>query len=358
VLAFLARPRARLRTRLKFTREGRYFVGISLGVGFAAVNTGNNLLYLLLGMMLSMIVVSGILSEQTLRGLKAERELPLEVYAGRAFLTGITLVNRKERLPSFSVQVEDVLAGAEGGPPPKKCYFLKVPPGARQQTGYRTELPRRGLWRFEGFRLRTRYPFGFFLKTRQVEAPAELVVYPRLVPVGELPDAARAFVGTVEMPRRGPGREFHGLRPYREGDDARDIHWKRSAREGRLVLREYEAEGSPRVAVALPLRVPEAPTGEFGDALERSVDLAASLVAHFARRGHEVELLLPGQRIPVGDDGRGLETALRALALVAFQVGGEAAPIPDRGRVLVVTHPRCRPLLPRLPAGAQVLEVA
>ena len=37
--------------RLKFTREGKYFLGITLGVGFAAINTGNNLLYLLLGML-------------------------------------------------------------------------------------------------------------------------------------------------------------------------------------------------------------------------------------------------------------------------------------------------------------------
>ena len=43
--------------RLKFTREGKFFVGITLGVGFAAINTGNNLLYLLLGMLLALIIV-------------------------------------------------------------------------------------------------------------------------------------------------------------------------------------------------------------------------------------------------------------------------------------------------------------
>ena len=62
--------------RLSFTREGKYFVGITLGVGFAAINTGNNLLYLLLGMMLSLIIASGIMSEMSLRdahGARASR---------------------------------------------------------------------------------------------------------------------------------------------------------------------------------------------------------------------------------------------------------------------------------------------
>src|SRR5215831_11538964 len=70
--------------RLKFTREGKFFVGITLGVGFAAINTANNLLYLLLGMLLALIVVSGIMSELSLRDLTVVRRLPLRAQVGRA----------------------------------------------------------------------------------------------------------------------------------------------------------------------------------------------------------------------------------------------------------------------------------
>ena len=75
---FVVRMRRWLRPprRLRATREGKYFVGITLGVGFAAVNTGNNLLYLLLGMMLSLIIASGILSEVSLRDLSLTRTPP------------------------------------------------------------------------------------------------------------------------------------------------------------------------------------------------------------------------------------------------------------------------------------------
>src|SRR5262245_1763645 len=62
--------------RLSFTREGRIIVILSVGVGFAAINTGNNLLYLLLGWLLSFIIASGILSELTLKRLTVERRPP------------------------------------------------------------------------------------------------------------------------------------------------------------------------------------------------------------------------------------------------------------------------------------------
>src|SRR5439155_1886709 len=93
--------------RLQLTREGKYFIGITLGIGFAAINTGNNLLYLLLGMMLSLIIASGILSEMSIRDLTVARTPPEALYAERPFLMGIGLHNGKPRLPSFSVEVED-----------------------------------------------------------------------------------------------------------------------------------------------------------------------------------------------------------------------------------------------------------
>src|SRR5690606_14769978 len=86
--------------RLKFTREGKYFLGITLGVGFAAINTGNNLLYLLLGMLLALIIVSGAMSELALRNLTITRRLPARAQAGRPHVVEIEVHNRKKRLAS------------------------------------------------------------------------------------------------------------------------------------------------------------------------------------------------------------------------------------------------------------------
>ena len=85
--------------KLKFTREGKYYLGITLGVGFAAINTGNNLLYLLLGMLLSLIVVSGVMSDLSLRRLTVTRRLPVRAQVGRAHLVEIEVYNHKKRVP-------------------------------------------------------------------------------------------------------------------------------------------------------------------------------------------------------------------------------------------------------------------
>src|SRR5258705_5478279 len=69
--------------RLKFTREGKFFVGITLGVGIAAINTANNLLYLLLGLLLALMVVTGIMSQISLRDLTVVRRLPLRPQLAR-----------------------------------------------------------------------------------------------------------------------------------------------------------------------------------------------------------------------------------------------------------------------------------
>ncbi len=167
--------RLRLPRRLKFTREGKFFVGITLGVGFAAINTANNLLYLLLGMLLSLIVVSGIMSELSLRELTVVRRLPLRAQVGRAHLVEIEVFNQKQRVPSYAIEVEDLRAGQ---PADKRCFFLKISPKSAQVAAYRRTPARRGRDLHVGFRIATRFPFGLFEKSREMPASGELIIYP------------------------------------------------------------------------------------------------------------------------------------------------------------------------------------
>ena len=333
--------------RLRFTREGKWFIALTLAVGFAAINTGNNLLYLVLGMLLSLIIVSGILSENALRGLTVARRLPDRVYARRPFLAGISLTNGKKQLPSFSIEVEDVITDR---PLAKKCYFLKVPAGACQHTSYRGEFRYRGLYRFEAFLVSTRYPFAFFRKSRVISSAEEIIVLPHVHPVSELPEEILAVNGDSQQTRRGAGRDFYGLRDYHDGDDARDIHWKRSAREARLVLREYEAESRHRTAVCLNDALTVPPTPDNRDEIEQCVEMAASIAVRLAKRGHTVTLLTPDLALTIDPDGRGLQQALRALALVEFRHREPSDriswPVRLEGeRSMLVTHRAGLPLL-------------
>jgi uncharacterized protein (DUF58 family) len=339
-MSTLARILAKLRPprRLKFTREGRYFVAISVGIGMAAINTGNNLLYLLLGWLLSVIIASGVLSEQVLRGLRIQRRPPGRIFAGQPFLMEISVENTKRSLASYSIEVEDRIAD---GMLDKKCYFLKVPAGRTQRTSYRHTFARRGRYRFTGFRVGTKFPFGLFRKSRDIDVGKELVVYPQVHPITVPPPRAHhpGHDAARQLGRRG---EFFGLREYRDGDDRRDIHWRSTARTGRALVREYEDESQKRAVILLdnalppaaiargdkrqPARpTPEQPGGAPGAtsddrdpaaAMERAISAAASMASAYLNRGYAVELVARGCRVPSGAGPVQATRILEALALL------------------------------------------
>src|SRR5579859_2364569 len=223
------RSRMRPPRRLKFTREGKFFVGITLGVGFAAINTANNLLYLLLGMLLALIVVSGIMSELSLRDLTVVRRLPLRAQVGRAHLVEIEVFNHKLRVPSYAIEVEDLRFGQ---PADKRCFFLKISPKSAQVAAYRRTPTRRGRDVHVGFRIATRFPFGLFEKSREVPASGDLIIYPAVDPVQLPPSPTGRASGQDGVMGRGHGEDFLGLKLMREGEDPRDIHWRKSAAVG------------------------------------------------------------------------------------------------------------------------------
>lgn len=295
---FRARVRRWMRPprSLKTTREGKYFIGITIGVGFAAINTGNNLLYLLLGMMLSLIVASGILSEMSLRALDVTRQPPQRIHAKTPFLMGIGLGNQKKRFPSFSIEVEDLVADK---PLDKKCYFLKLPAGRLQHTSYRHTFARRGRYTFTAFRVSTKFPFALFRKSRRVDLATEVIVFPQLHPVGRDHQRRAALLGEEARGRAGRRGEFATLREFREGDDPRDIHWGSTARKGRTMVREYEDESARRVTIFLDNSLPGGggcADEELLEGFERAISLSASLAADHLERGYSVRVVVRGDR--------------------------------------------------------------
>jgi uncharacterized protein (DUF58 family) len=341
--------------RLRFTREGRWFVAITIGIGFAAVNTGNNLLYLVLGWLMSAIVVSGVLSEQALRKLVVTRRPPARVHAGRPFLMGIALENRKRRLPSFSIEIEDIVAGK---PLDKKCFFLKVPAGKAQETRYRHTFSRRGLYRFDGVRVSTKFPFALFLKARHVELPGEVLVVPAIQPVTP-PLAPNRTLGDDPRARLGRRGDFYGLRERRDGDEVRDIHWPSTARSGRIMVREYEEETHRRINLFVDNSLAPAASEADEEGLERAISLAASLAAHYLGRGYGVRLIARGEAVPAGGGPGQLARILKTLArLPTVPPDITFAGVPElAAQSVLVTRKGARP--ERLPAGvASVIEAA
>ncbi len=316
------------------TREGWWFLGATLLVGAAAVDAGINLYFLTFGMMVCLVAAGIGLSELGLSGLRVRRVLPPAVHAGTPYLMGIALENRKRRLPSFSIEVEDLI---DGRPIEKRCYFLKLPAGRVQETAYRNTMTKRGRYRLSGFRLATKFPFGLVPRTRAVADVDELYVYPALIPA---PDALLRGLPAHLAPGRSftPSRqgEFRGLRAYRDGDDPRDIHWRSSARRGMTLVREKEDEQTREATVVLD-NSPEAAAD--GAAFERAVSEAAGICVELAHRGFSVGLAVRGGEVRAQIGGAQAERILRALAVIA----PDAGPLPPIHPGTVI---RVRPGLP------------
>ena len=295
---------------LRVTTEGVRFLLLTLAIGMAALNTGNNLLYLLLAMMLSLIVMSGILSEQCLRHLVIRRVIPDNVFANSPATVTLTVANRHPRLPSFSLRVLDIV---DGKAVDRGIHILHLPAGASVSQSYPVLYTRRGQHRIEGVKIQTRFPFGLFIKAANLFLSSDLVVYPalRLLPESLVHDLT-VLGHDQAVSKRGPGSGLYNLREYRHGDDSRTIHWKTTARQSRLIVRETETEDLRQVTLALPTAVP---SGRAPECFEQAVSLTASLAVHFQRQGFASRLLVGEQEVPHGTGEPHLHRMLHELAL-------------------------------------------
>lgn len=292
-----------------------------MGLGVAAINTGNNLLYLLVSLLLALIIVSGVLSEQCLRGLDLIAMEPEEIYAGRPALFGMSVANRKRWLASYSITIE-ILSPTSAT---RFLYLPRLDAGADRLFTWEDTLPRRGLHRLEGVRVTTRFPFGLFLKAGRPILTSEVVVYPAILPVSR--DVLRQFGGAGDrrVRRRGRGTDLYNLRVYRAGDDPRLIHWRSSAKTQDLLVRELEAETTEDTRLVL------VGTGtRDAAALEAGLSEAASLATHLIKLGAGVELVGPGFYVRLGRGKDHLQRLLRTLALYDPHTTPLAAPAVDQ----------------------------
>jgi uncharacterized protein (DUF58 family) len=268
------------------TTEGTRFLLLTLAVGSAAINTGNNLFYLLLAMMLSLIVLSGFLSEQCLRRLEFHRHLPEYLFANAPATVTLRIANRKSYVPSMSLRLLDVVAGQDLD---RGIHLSHLAPRSSRLISYLLLAPRRGRYEFDGVRVITPFPFGLFHKKAFYTFKASVIVCPEMIPLPELRLHELSAVGQHQsLARRGPGNSLYDLREFRPGDDSRAIHWMTTARTGKLMLKETEAEDQRRVTVAVSTVAPI----EEDHAFERALSIVASLLDQWLKEGYHVRLLL------------------------------------------------------------------
>ncbi len=272
----------------KPTRQGGVYLGAVFVLVLAAVNTGNNLLFMILSCSLAAIIISGILSPTVLAGVELKFDMPEHVFAEQPVLAEMELANEKQVFPSFSLRVVGDSKKTEGQILTQPVFFPYIPHMSSARQKVELTFPRRGVYQQDTFGIRTRFPFGFFEKTRRVESQMEIVVYPRVSPTEQFYEVLPLLSGEMASNFRGRGHELHSLRQYIPTDSARFVDWKVSARSGHLMVREFAREDERRVMLVLDPFVgpPRAELGTLAEAehaerFERAVSMAACIAWHF-----------------------------------------------------------------------------
>jgi uncharacterized protein (DUF58 family) len=346
------------------TKAGVVYVLVTLVIGIAALNTGNNLLYIVVAALLAAILVSGVVSALVLRGLELQVRLPEHVFAGRPVVGRIALRNSRRFLPSFSIRVVPArrekqkkirkqwrwepatfvfppnrapenqwvtlrdwrVRRVEVIPPPPgifegMIYFPYLPPGADLTADLELCFDRRGRYQESSFGVATRFPFAFLTKTRDVALEREILVYPPIEPPDELFEILPLVRGEWESFVRGRGSDLYRIREYMPEDSARHVDWKATAKSGSLKVREFSREDERRLCIVFD----NPAAGVISvQAYEQAVNLAASLAWHFSEQDAEVSFVVPGH-------GRrtDLHEFLAQLAVIEPQKGPEGATAPQ-----------------------------
>jgi uncharacterized protein (DUF58 family) len=340
------------RMEYRITRDGWiYILGIVL-VALAAINTGNNLLFLILASLIASILMSGILSSITLAGVELKLHLPEHIFAGQSVRASVELRNEKLTLPSFSLRVE--AAKTKNQP---AAAMLETPiyfPYLPRQQAVKQSVPllflQRGVYRQEAFKILTRFPFGFLQKARRMDLATEALVYPAVAASSEFLEVLPGLQGAMESHAKGRGQDLYALRGYLPNDSARHVHWKASARFGSLMVREFAREDDCRVLLVFdPQSAAAAATSQSNekDSFERAVTFCAALAWNFHERNAQLEFRSADASTPPAPASENIFAILRHLALVQPiapdsrpELLNQLAADPNSFKIIVTSQPR------------------
>ena len=341
----------------KVTREGMVYIAGILVIALAALNTGNNLLFMVLACLLAGMLISGLLSRVVLGGVDVRLELPEHIFAQRTILAIAELHNTKQLIPSFSVSlVSEAGSKAMNNAPPSPgpqildhpVYFPHIPHRQTVRQNVELTFPRRGVYRQDALGLRTKFPFGFLQKTRRLDSAMEVVVYPRIQPTEEFYEVLPLVSGELESYQRGRGNDLYAIRGYQFNDSARHVDWKASARTGALQVKEFAREDERRVMLVFdPYVGPQGTDAQAAEQFERAVTLCAGLAWHFYEINSVIEFRSAGFGTPRLNAGEIIYDILRYLASVTplKQQPGKnfldtLGDSPDIFKIVLTSHPR------------------
>ena len=274
---------------------------------------------------LLILITCRLWADHGLRGLYADREAHrLRLFPGDEATFSVHVRNGK-RLPvslelfqSFPEGLDEITPALEGGFPGSPRRVLLGRSGEALSTFHVRGLSR-GCYDIPQGKVVSKDPLGLFSRDKPFGGPQEVLVYPALLDLEDQDFAQRHLMGDTRsigpLCRTYKGIQSAGLHP---DTPARRIHWKASARHGKLLAKVLEHTADLRLCIALDGDSFQLP----GPSMEKALSLAASLavwadekkvpfglVSNLSRHGR------PGPvSLPVGSGPSQPSLALEALA--------------------------------------------
>ncbi|HEY0071789.1 MAG TPA: DUF58 domain-containing protein [Chloroflexia bacterium] len=329
---------------------------LTIVIYVAAATGGLRLFYYLAYVLGAVLIASWVWTRLNKRGLEVRREVtPTQAQVGQVIKETIELRNLSwVRKLWIEVRDQSTLPGHHVG------AVVSLPGSKAKRWQVRTRCIHRGLYRLGPTVVVTGDPFGLFQSSQVLEGRGEVLVFPPIVPLSQFGLPSGELPGGLRTERRA----FHstpnavGIREYTPGDPVNRIHWAVSARNQKLMVKEFELDPTADLWLVLDLhedvhvsameddaeagdaarqayhrrRLWSRPDEAPGDGArtdeplsldptteEYAVTITASLAAFFISEGRSVGLIAWGQHhvtIPADRGGRQLLKILRALAVL------------------------------------------
>lgn len=235
---------------IKITKAGWFYIFLTIFLGVSGINTGNNLIYLIVAAFLSFMAVSGIFGKRNLSKIDVRIELPEEIYADTSAPVKVIIRNNRRFLPVFLMRVH--VAGSEILFP-----FVEVKTGGARYLSL--SFRKRGRSEIRNIYVSSVFPFNFFIRYRTIPGVFEAMVFPKAKKCESLGlfDKERKSRGEQVVDKTGYEADIISLRDYIMGDPIKYIHWKASAKTGRLKTKELSSLSHQPVVIdfdTLPLK--------------------------------------------------------------------------------------------------------
>lgn len=278
----------------------------------------SNLFFLLLGFLTLLGLAGGVGAWRNGRGVHGSLERIEPVHAGDTIQIPVTL--RAPKRGRFALDVRLALESDH-----EIAARVDLLDGEVNATLSSSELPR-GIHAVRAAWVESSHPFGLARVRHALEAPDELVVYPLPLDLVDGRGAADSVEDLLGSGTPGAGDlQPSSLRDHREGDGMRDVHWRASARRGRLVVQEWEGGTGEGIEVVLDRRCSPAE-------LERALSALSAIVGIARTNKETLRLLTQDLAATYGEGHEPWESALRFLAgAQSVPANGPAPPAASPG---------------------------